>query len=255
MERQLDDASLTRSMRPLRYDDTGTELNVNEAKLRNHGWLEYHDEGTGLLYTVPADKRRELGVTNISHDGYGEKTPAEKAVHRKGIDRCAAALAAKPDVTRVIRYYDLWRLRGTRCEPALADNDLFSTRIDVIAFNDTTPKYAAGIETASGSAKKTQRCVQKLTALTNSLETWFVTPNSTHLWTVMRRANDPGCLDFTTFPDSSPNAYGRANWKRELETEGFLGNNFETLHTFRSLPNAKLNPETDAHRHKVVGHL
>lgn len=255
MERLLDDASLTRSMRPLRYDDTGTELHIDEAKLRDRGWLERHDEGTGVLYTVPAAKRQKLGVKNIPHDGYGEKTPAEKSVHRKGIDRCAAALAAKPDVTRVIRYCDLWRLRNTHCELALADHDLFSTRIDVIAFNETTPKYAAGIETASGSAKKSQRCIQKLTALTETLETWLVTPNSTHLWTVMNRVNDPDCLDFNTFPNSSPDNYGRANWQRELTAENFLGTNFNTLHTFRSLPHAKLDPKTDDRQHKILGNI
>jgi len=255
MERVLDGASLTRSMRPLRYDDTGTELQVTESKLHQLGWLERHEEGPSVLYTVPFDKRRKLGVENISHDGYGEKTPKEKSLHRKGVDRCATAFAAKQDVTRVVRYCDLWRLRNTPCEPALAEHDLFSTRIDVIAFNGTTPKYAAGIETQSGSASKSRRCVQKLAALSETLETWLITPNSDHLWTVMRHVNDSDHLDFNTFPKSNPDSYGRSNWERELIVEGFLGEYFDQLHTYGSLDDAKIDPKTDDRQHKIIGHV
>ena len=255
MERLLNNASLTRSMRPLRYDADGNELQINEAKLIDDEWLEKHTEGTDVLYTVPYRKRRDLGIENISHDGYGEKTPSEKSLHRKGVDYCAAALAAKPDVTRVIRYCDLWRLRATSCEPALADQHLFSTRVDVIAFNGTTPKYAVGVETASNAASKSQRCVQKLSALSETIETWFITPNSQHLWRVMNHLNDPNHLDFKTFPDSTADSYGRSNWERELIAEEFLGEYFDTLHTYRSLNTEHINAGTNDHQHKIVGHV
>ena len=254
MERLLNGASLTRSMLSLRCDANGDELQIDESKLLNQGWLEKHDEGTSVLYTVPYNKRRQLGVENIAHDGYGEKTPSEKSLHRKGVDSCAVALAAKPDVTRVIRYFDLWRLRSTSCEPALAAEDLFSTRVDVIAFSGTTPKYAVGVETASNAASKPQRCVQKLAALSKTLETWLVTPNSHHLWNVMTHLNDPDHLDFDTFPQSSADSYSRSNWERELDAEGFLGDYFDTLHTYRSL-NTTPDAETHTPHDKIVGRI
>jgi len=119
MERKIADFSLTNSMRALRYRADGTKLNIDEDKLKDLDWLESHNEGLNVLYTVPDPKRKLLGIENISHDGYGEKTTAEKSVHRKGIDQCAAAFATKPDVTRVVRYHDLWRLHSTACEPVL----------------------------------------------------------------------------------------------------------------------------------------
>ncbi len=255
MERLLEEASLTDSMRPFKYDSHENELQIDEPKLIDSGWLEKHDEGTDILYTVPYHKRRSLGVENISHDGYGEKTPSEKSLHRKGVDNCAIALATKPDVTQVIRYYDLWRLRSTPCEPALAEQDLFSTRVDVIAFNGNTPKYAAGVETTSNSPSKSQRCVQKLAALSETIETWLVTPNSSHLWKVMNHLDDPDQLNFDTFPQSNADSYGRSNWLRELTAEGFLGKHFDTLHTYRSLNTTQLNSKTNNPQDKIIGHI
>jgi hypothetical protein len=255
MERLLAGASLTRSMRSLRCDANGDELQINESKLIDHKWLEKHDEGTGVLYTVPYDKRCQLGVENVSHDGYGEKTPSEKSLHRKGVDCCALALAAKPDVTHVIRYCDLWRLRSTRCEPALTAKELLSTRVDVIAFNGHTPKYATGVETASNSASKSRRCVAKLNALSETIETWLVVPNSMHLWNIMTHLNHPNHLHFDTFPQSSADAYGRSNWQRELTAEGFLGDYFDTLHTYRSLTTTETDAEANTPRHKIIGRI
>jgi hypothetical protein len=254
MERQLSDATLTQSMRPLRLDADGTELDINEAKLINTNWLEPHSEGRAVLYTVPSDKRCQLNVNNLAHDGYGEKTPAEKALHRKGVDHVAAALAAKPNVTRVIRYCDTWRLRDTDCEPALEAHDLLNTRIDVIAFDDTTPTYAAGIETESNKNAKPRRTLTKLTALTDTLETWFVAPNNTHLWTLMRQLHHSDHLNFPTFPNSGADNYSPANWKQFLADKNILNNNFNELHTYRNLTNHKLNPGTDQRLTKLVGH-
>jgi len=242
MERQLSDATLTQSMRPLRLDADSTELDIDETKLINTEWLQSHDETNSVIYTVPADKRQRLGVENIAHDGYGEKTTSEKTVHRKGVDHVAAALAAKDDVTRVIRYYDTWRLHNTDCEPALQANNLLNTRIDVIAFNKDTPRYAAGIETESNKPAKPRRTVEKLTALTDTLETWFVAPNPDHLWALMRQLHDPEHLNFPTFPNSGADNYSPANWRNFLTDKNILNTNFNELHTYRTLTNHKLTP-------------
>ncbi|EMA18774.1 hypothetical protein [Haloarcula amylolytica] len=254
MERRLTDATLTQSMRLLRRDTDGTQLNVDEAKLIDTDWLESHDETNSVLYNVPADKRRRLGIENIAHDGYGEKTPAEKALHRKGVDHVAAALAAKDDVTRVIRYCDTWRLRNTACEQALQANDLLNTRIDVIAFNKNTPRYAAGIETESNKPEKPRRTLKKLTALTDTLETRFVAPNNTHLWTLMRQLHHPKHLNFPSFPNSDADNYSPANWRDFLTDKGILNSNFDELHTYRTLNNHKLNPDTNDRLSKIIGH-
>lgn len=254
MERQLSDASLTRSMAPLRRAADGTELDLDLAKLKATEWLEEHDEGASVLYTVPGSKRSQLGVPNVSNDGFGERTPAEKSLHRKGVDQVAAAFAAMADVDLVVRYCDLWRLRNTACEPALAARDLLSTRVDVLAFDGTTPKYAAGIETESNNPAKPQRTVSKLTALTDPLETWLVTPNREHLWTVLRQVDDPAGVSFGAFPNSSAENYAPANWRAFLDSRGILGTNFTDVHTYRSLPNRKLGPESTRQRQKIIGH-
>ena len=253
MERQLDDYSFTDSMRVLRQNRDGTPLTINEDKLRTRGWLERHDEGRSVLYTVPADKRTQLGIPNLSHDGYGEKTTSEKSLHRKGIDQTAAWLAAKPDVTRVVRYHDLWRLRTTPLEPHLEDNNLLATRIDVIAYNDTTPTHIAEVETASHAPERTRRCIDKLTALTNrnGIETTLVTPNPDHLWQLMRHLDHPDYLNFTTFPNSTPQNYGRNEWETKLQNEGFLDHFFNHLNTYRSLTRTTTDPTQ--HHDKIVG--
>lgn len=255
MDRKIADFSLTDSMRALRHQADGTKLNVDKDKLEDRGWLEDHDEGRSVLYTVPARKRKLLGIENISHDGYGEKTTREKSVHRKGIDLCAAAFARKPDVTRVVRYHDLWRLRSTPCEPVLEQNDLLSTRIDVIAFDGATPKYVAEVETMSNEPSRSHRCVEKLEAFSeiDGIRTSFVTPNPDHLWTIMRYLDDPSHFDFDSFPDSTPDNYGRSEWETKLENEGILGQYFDQLDTYRSLAHNTPNSESNLYNDKIIG--
>lgn len=255
MDRKTADFSLMDSMRALRYRADGTKLNVDEDKLENRGWLEAHDEGRSVLYTVPARKRKLLGIENISHDGYGEKTTAEKSVHRKGIDQCAAAFAAKPDVTRVVRYHDLWRLRSTACESVLEQNDLLSTRIDVIAFDDTTPKYVTEVETMSNEPSRSHRCVEKLAAFSeiDGIRTTLVAPNPDHLWAIMRHLDHPNYFDFDSFPNSTPDNYGRSEWETKLENEDILGQYFDHVDTYRSLAQKTPDSEPNPYDYKIIG--
>jgi len=255
MDRKIAEFSLTESMRALRYRADGTKLNVDEDKLVDRGWLEPHDEGRSVLYTVPARKRRLLDIGNISHDGYGEKTTAEKSLHRKGIDQCAAAFASKPDVTRVVRYHDLWRLRSTACEPVLEENDLLSTRIDVIAFDGATPKYVAEVETMANDPSRSHQCVDKLAAFSeiDGIRTSIVTPNPDHLWTLMRHLDHPDYFDFDSFPDSNSDNYGRSEWNTKLDNEELLGQYFDHVDTYRSLAHKTPDSESSPYDHKIIG--
>ncbi|MFC6720325.1 hypothetical protein [Halobacteriaceae bacterium SHR40] len=255
MERKIADFSLTNSMRALRYRADGTKLKVDEDKLKDLDWLEVHKEGLSVLYTVPAPKRKLLGIENSSHDGYGEKTTKEKSVHRKAIDLCAAAFATKPDVTRVVRYHDLWRLRSTACEPVLEQNDLLSTRVDVIAFNSGTPKYVAEVETMSNEPSRSHQCVKKLAAFSeiDGIRTSLVAPNPDHLWEIMKHLDHPNYFDFDSFPDSTSDNYGRSEWDTKLDNEGIFGQYFDQLDTYRSLAHKTPDSESDSYDYKIVG--
>jgi hypothetical protein len=257
MERQITTASLTTSMRSLRQRPDGSELNVDEEKLQRLNWLEPHDEGRGLLYTVPAEKRSQLNIKNVSNDGYGESTTSEKSLHRQGIDLCALWMAWIPEVTRVVRYCDLWRLQTTNCETALKNAGLLSTRIDVIGFNGAEPMHVAEVETASNDPGKSQRCLDKLAAFTNvdDVTTSLVVPNSKHLWTVMRHLDRPEYLNFAQFPNSDAETYGRSSWQKKLASEDVFGQFLTNLHTYRSLRNSTPSTENNSHPNRIVGHI
>lgn len=250
MERLLDDFSLTRSMRPLRFVGDGSPLNIDEEKLVQQDWLETHDEGRAVLYSLPPNRRSSLKIPNVSHDGYGEITTGEKTIHRRGVDKTAANLAAKPDVNRVIRYYDLWRLTNTRFEERLREANLLSSRIDVIAFDGTEPKYAASVETKSNSPAKPRRSLDKLATLSKDVETALVVPNSDHLWTIMRQLQDPDYLEFDSFPASNPDNWDRNNWEDTLVHTGYEGQFFDTLETYRSMDDSTLSE--DDYRHRII---
>lgn len=250
MERLLDDFSLTQSMRPLRFAKDGSPLNIDEEKLVQQDWLETHDEGRAVLYSLPPDRRTTLKIPNVSHDGYGEITTAEKTIHRRGVDKTAASLAAKPDVTRVRRYYDLWRLKNTSLEERLREADLLSSRIDLIAFDGKKPAYAASVETESNSPAKPRRSLDKLATLSADVETALVVPNSDHLWTIMRQLQDPEYLEFEPFPDSNPDNWDRSNWEDTLVHTGYDGQFFDTLETYRSLDDSTLS--ADDYRHHII---
>jgi len=257
MERKIADFSLTESMRHLRQQADGTTLNVNEDKLKDSNWLERHEEGLRVLYTVPADKRNLLGIENTSNDGYGEKTTREKSLHRKGIDQTAAWLATKSDVSRVVRYHDLWRLRSTPYEQPLQESNLLSTRIDVIGFDDTTPKYVAEVETKSNSPSRAHRCVEKLTAFTDidGIESTLVTPNPEHLSTIMQHLDHPSYFDFDSFPDANTEDYSPSTWETKLENEGVIGQFIDQLKTYRSLSRSTVDPEQNRYLDKIVGNV
>lgn len=257
MERQIETASLTTSMRPLRHRADGTPLDIDEDKLKQSDWLEHHDEGRELLYTVPAEKRKQLGVTNISNDGFGENTSSEKSLHRKGVDLTAQAIAAKPGVTKVVRYCDLWRLRNTRFEDALNDAGLLSKRIDVIGFNHSRPMHVAEVETKSSDAPKTQRAIDKLSTFHKEdiISASLVTPNPEHLWRIMRHLDHPDYFDFDSFPNSNAKTYGRSSWKNKLQSEDIYPNYLSTIHTYRSLYNELSQSDTTALQEKIIGHV
>jgi len=235
MERLINDVSLTDSMGPLRTGPGDTQLDIDVADLDDREWVERHDEGRRLLYTVPAQVRQTLGIENTSHDGYGEITPAEKALHRKGVDLTAKWLSTKPDVTRVVRYCDLWRVQATNCAHTIQAHDLTASRIDVLAFHQSEPRYAAEIETRSNAPERARQCVQKLAALSKAptMHTTFVTPSS-HLRSVLQHVDHPEYFDFSSFPSPGTD-YSRSTWEDKLQREDILGQFFDALQTYRSL--------------------
>jgi hypothetical protein len=222
MERQIESYSLTDSMAQLKQIGD-RQLQIDVDKLQQEGWLEVHPEGRKKLYTVPANRRKQLGIPNISNDGYG----------------------------------DLWRLKSTPIEPALVDAGLLDTRIDVIGLNDMGPVAVAEVETASNDAAKSKRAVDKLSAFASQdeIDADLVTPNGKHLWTVMRHLDCADYFDFDVFPDSGAETYRRSSWESKLQRAGVTEEYLTGLHTYRSLQRQVAEQDSASVGKKIIGNV
>ncbi|QWC20692.1 hypothetical protein [Halorubrum sp. 2020YC2] len=143
-------------------------------------------------YSVPWKVRKQLGIPNVSNDGWGERSPSENTLHRVGIDLVALFVASRSDVDRVVRYCDVWRLQPTTCWDNVSH--LSKKRLDVVGFSQGEPVVVAEVETESGDSDGAQGTVEKLAAFPDRIDRYFVTPNGKHLPAILSRLSASNSL-------------------------------------------------------------
>jgi len=192
MERRIRSYSLTQSMAPFRTRPDGSPLDIDVEELEKRGYLS-RPKTSRTYYSVPWEIRKQLGITNVSHDGWGERSPSEKTLHRVGIDLFAFLIASRPDVKRVVRYCDVWRLQPTACWDDVSY--LSKKRLDVVGFSDGEPIVVGEVETMTGDTAGTQGTVAKLDAFPKQVDRYLLTPNGTHLSTIVARLPESDQFD------------------------------------------------------------
>lgn len=238
MERQIESYSLSESMKSFTETAEQGDLNVNIDDLDDRGLLQEMDTRR-TYYSVPWQVRKHLEIPNISNDGFGERAPSENTLHRIGVDLLALHVASQPDVTEVVRYYDMWRLRRTSCWDAVCH--LQNKRLDVIGFSNGDPRYVGEIETKSGDKTGVEKTVQKLQAFPDDVHCSFVAPNGTHLKRLMSRLSRCDGFD-VEFGASKNGAYRPAIVKEELAAQDILGPYFDDVLTYPNIRSTMSEP-------------
>lgn len=228
MERRIRYYSLADSMRAFDETTDGETLNIDVEELENRGYLT-RPPGRRTYYSVPPKTRRLLGIPNVSHDGWGERSPSEGTRHRVGVDLSAFFVATHPGVDRVVRYCDIWRLRNTACWDAVSH--LNGKRLDVVGFSRGEPRMVCEVETKSGDKTGTRGTVEKLGAFPNNVQRIFVTPSGNHLPALMSRLSGSDYFDID-FGATQNGGYRPAKVRAKLDTHDVLGEKFDSLLTY-----------------------
>lgn len=228
MERRIRDYSLVESMRTFDETAEGETLDIDVEELDDRGHLT-RPPGRRTYYSVPPKTRRLLGIPNVSHDGWGERSPSESTPHRVGVDLSAFFVASQPDVDRVVRYCDVWRLRNTACWDAVSH--LKGKRLDVVGFSREEPRVVCEVETKSGDKAGTRGTIEKLEAFPDDVQRTFVTPSGTHLPALMSRLSRSEYFDID-FGSTKDGGYRPADVRDELNAHDVLGEQFDDLLTY-----------------------
>ena len=231
MERRISSYSLTQSMASFRDLPDGSKLNVDIERLKKLGLLSQPNT-PHTYYSVPWKVRKQLGITNISHDGWGERSPSENTLHRIGIDLVALFVASRSDVDRVVRYCDVWRLQQTDCWDDITH--LSKKRIDVVGFSQGEPVVVAEVETSSGGTDGTQGTVEKLTVFPEHVDRYFVTPNGKHLPSILSRLSAIEQFDIDV-SRRNKDGYRPSEVRTQLTESGAIGEDFDDLLTYRNV--------------------
>jgi hypothetical protein len=237
MERRIGTYSLTESMASFRNTPDGSELDIDIAQLKDRGVLS-QPTTPQTYYSVPGSVRKQLGITNVSHDGWGERAPSEGTLHRIGIDLLAFLVASRPDVDRVVRYCDAWRLQPTDCWDAVSH--LEKKRLDVVGFSQGDPTVIGEVETKTGGTAGTQGTMKKLRSFPDRMDRYFVTPSGKHLSAILSRLSDMEHFDVEV-SKRKQDGYRPAEVREVLTESGAINNVFDQLLTYynirRRLPN------------------
>ncbi|MCU4971127.1 hypothetical protein OB955_00040 [Halobacteria archaeon AArc-m2/3/4] len=222
-------------MKSFEKRENGEPLDVDLNKLEERGLLIRHYQEGDLrqkYYSVPWTVRDQLSIPNISHDGWGERGTSERTIHRLGIDLLASLFALRPDVDKVVRYSDVWRLQPSFCWEEI--RQLKDKRMDVVGFSQGAPKCGGEVETMSGDAAGTKSTVEKLSQFPSELDRYLVTPNGTHLSTLMARLSDSEYFG-EKFNDSIKGNYRPSKVRNKLDSYGILGREFDYLLTYDNI--------------------
>lgn len=236
MERQIKSYSLVESMRAFDETSDGERLDIDLEKLEHQEYVTC-PPGRLTYYTVPQKTRSLLRIPNVSHDGWGERSPSEGTPHRVGIDLSAFYVASHFEVDRVVRYCDVWRLQNTTCWDAVSH--LANKRLDVVGFSKGEPRIVVEVETKSGGKKGTREAVEKLGAFPDEVHRAFVTPSGKHLPSLMSRLPESEDFDFGA---TKKGGYRPADVRDELTDHGILGEVFDDLLTHTNLRNRLSEP-------------
>jgi hypothetical protein len=250
MERRIGTYSLTESMASFRDTPDGSELDIDVAQLEDRGVLS-QPKTPQTYYSVPGSVRKQLGITNVSHDGWGERAPSEGTLHRVGIDLLAFLVASRPDVDRVVRYCDAWRLRPTDCWDAVSH--LETKRLDVVGFSQGDPTVIGEVETKTGGTAGTQGTMKKLRSFPDRIDRYFATPSGKHLPAILSRLSDIEHFDVTV-SKRKEDGYRPAEVREALADSGAISTVFDELLTYynirRRLPGQS---EMSEYANRIVG--
>jgi hypothetical protein len=231
MERRIRSYSLTQSMASFRTRPDGSPLDIDVEGLAERGYLS-QPKTSRTYYSVPWNVRERLGIPNVSHDGWGERSPSEKTLHRVGIDLVAFRVASRPDVERVVRYCDVWRLQPTACWDDVSH--LSKKRLDVVGFSDGEPIVVGEVETKTGDAAGTQGTVAKLDAFPKQIDRYLVTPNGNHLSTIVSRLSESDQFDIDV-SRREKDGYRPAEVRSQLAEQGTIDAVCDDLLTYRNV--------------------
>ncbi len=231
MERQINSYSLTQSMASFRDLSDGSKLDIDAERLKDLGLLSQLNTSR-TYYSVPWEVRKQLGIPNVSHDGWGERSPSENTLHRTGIDLVALLVASRPDVDRVVRYCDVWRLQPTDCWNDVSH--LSKKRLDVVGFSQGEPAVVAEVETKSGGTDGTKRTVEKLAAFPGHVDRYFVTPSGKHLPAIVSRLSATEHFDINA-SRREKDGYRPSEVQAQLAETDNLGEWFDELLTYRNV--------------------
>jgi hypothetical protein len=234
MERRIEEYSLTESMAGFNNDPSGTNLDVDIDALIENGYLS-KPKSPRTYYSVPWSVRKPLGIPNISHDGWGERSPSENTLHRVGVDLLAFLVATRPDVDTVVRYCDLWRLQPTEWWDAISH--LGSKRMDVVGFSQNAPVVVGEVETKTGNTAGTQDTISKLDAFPETLDRFLVAPSGKHLPALLSRLSKFDQYSVSA-SERSGDGYRPADARSALSDEGVIETVFDDLLTYRSIRRA-----------------
>lgn len=231
MERRIGEYSLTDGMSSFRDKPDGSGLEIDTGELKDRGLLSQPNTPQ-TYYSVPGQLRKRLNIPNISHDGWGEQAPSEGTLHRVGVDLLAFLVASRPDIDRVIRYYDAWRLQSTNCWDAVSQ--LEKTRLDVIGFRGGDPTVIGEIETKTGGAAGTQGTIDKLRSFPDQMDRYFATPSGRHLPAILSRLSDMEYFDVEV-SKRQKDGYRPAEVREALAESGAISNVFDDVLTYRNI--------------------
>jgi hypothetical protein len=231
MERRIGTYSLTESMASFRNTPDGSKLDIDVAQLKDRGVLS-QPKTPQTYYSVPGSVRKQLGITNVSHDGWGERAPSEGTLHRVGIDLLAYLIASRPDVDRVVRYCDAWRLQPADCWDAVSH--LEKKRLDVVGFSQGDPTVIGEVETKTGGTAGTQGTMKKLRSFPNRMDRYFVTPSGKHMPAILSRLSDMEHFDVEV-SKRKQDGHRPAEVRKSLAESGAISTVFDELLTYYNI--------------------
>lgn len=250
MERRIRSYSLTQSMASFRNQPDGSRLDIDVEQLDKRGYLS-QPKTPRTYYSVPWEIRNQLGIPNVSHDGWGERSPSEKTLHRVGVDLVAFLVASRTDVERVVRYCDVWRLQPTTLWGDVSH--LSRKRLDVIGFSQGDPVVVCEVETKTGDAAGTRGTIEKLDAFPEQVDRYFITPNGKHLPAILSRLSSNEQFDIDV-SRRKKDGYRPSEVRACIAETGALGGVFDDLLTYRNV-RRQLPDQFDEHEYadRIVG--